>query len=58
MKLLIEVENGIVTAVYVSEPNQVEMLLRDIDTIKGGGQDALELHPEYAALIQAKFRIC
>ena len=55
MKILIEVENGIVTNVYCSEPEGIEILVIDADVEVR--DDVLIDNPDYAFLVADKYEV-
>lgn len=38
MKLLIEIEDGIVSGVWCSEPENIEVVIRDLDLVTTGSE--------------------
>lgn len=57
MKLIIEVEGGAITNVYCSEPEGVELVVRDFDNIEMGDDDPLELRPELHVIRNPRFAL-
>ena len=56
-KILIEVDGGVVNAVFCSEPDNVEIIVRDLDNIHNGDIDPLLEDPSLKALRTGHFAI-
>lgn len=57
MKILINVEDGIVTDVYCSEPEGVEVIVRDANDVDNGHLDPFVEKPEINFLINPKYMV-
>lgn len=57
MKILIEVSGGVVQAVFCSEPDQAEVIVRDLDNIYDGDVDPLLEDPSLKTFATGHFAI-
>ena len=57
MRILIEVEGGVVQGVWCEQPEHVEIFVRDQDNIEAGSPDPLDEDPSLAMLRTGHFAV-